>query len=182
MRIWYQLITNQYSVGKWEYAIQIAMQAIEKESNSEYWDLIHTEILNCYEKMQDWNSLEVYSKKFLQKEMYLYEIFGCVQYAIIALWHLKKYNEISQYADEAFTMYEKYKKNPEEFDESQIMLTNFFEDLCMWKMIGFGLSSILTNGTSQQKMLVLSYDNSKEIKDFFINGTYIEQKVIIESF
>ena len=121
MRMWYQLVINQYGSGDWDAAIAYARQAIARESDSEYWDACHTEILYCLEKQQKWEVLIQNGHDFLQKEIYPYDRFGILQYMISAYWQLGYMKGICCIAGEVLEIYRQYKEKPEIFNRQQLM-------------------------------------------------------------
>lgn len=164
MRMWYQIITNQYGVKEWDKAISYALPLLEKESDSEYWDLIHTEFLYCLERKEDWNGIVSYGNKFFKKEMFLYEQFGTLQYVIEAYFQLKKYKDAVILAEDAFQLYETYKRDPEVFNTCQLMKKDFFEDENLGKMLAESVASAIYAGDKKKLMQFLAYDNRAEFK------------------
>lgn len=168
MRMWYQLITNYFPQKKWDAAIEVAIPLLQKESDSEYWDLIHTALLHCLEEKKDWKAMEKYCRQFFAKEMHMYEIFGTMQYALTAFWHLENYKDASIVAEEVFALYEEYKKNPDIFHKNQISKNTFFQMEYIDKMLCLGLDSAVKSKNLKSVEKLLSFDNQKQLQDILL--------------
>lgn len=127
MRIRYQLVVNPYTVGDWDTSIKYAKEAIEQESDSEYWDACHTSILYCLEKKQDWTTLIQVGEEFLTKRLYPYDTFGVMQFMIDAYWNTKQWDELCDMAERALEIYQRYAEDPHTFNQNQLMRTEFVE-------------------------------------------------------
>lgn len=143
MRMRYQLVINPYTIQDWDTSIQLALEVVDMESNSAYWDACHTSILYCLEKKGDWNSLIHYGKQFLKKPIYPYDRFGMMQFMIDALWNTQRLEELCDFAEEALKLYQQYVDDPQSFNKNQLMQTTFFEKEYMLYFLMYTITAAL---------------------------------------
>lgn len=180
MRMWHQLILNQYSEEKWDEAIGYALQAISHKSDSEYWDLNHMALLFCLEQKKDWKSMKSYCEEFFKQEMFSYEIFGILQYAMTAYWNLQEYEAAAVAFEEAVGLYEEYKTNPEVFNKQQLMIKEVFDDEHVQKMFAYGINSLCHENNTGRIQKVFSYDNGSVIKSILDGEQYDNMRMLAE--
>lgn len=179
LRILHQIITNQYSNKDWDKSLRYAEEALNLEPDTEYWDLIHLEILYCLEQKNDWGKISELCNQWLNQEFFHYETFGIRQYAIKAYWNTTDYEKGAKVFLEALYLYEVYKKDPEFFDENQLMRTTIFENEYIDEMYAKGLDCVVKAGNSSIMDDVEKYDNDDVIKRI-LNGNDNENKSILE--
>lgn len=126
MRLWRQYATSCWMVEKWEESENICRQAIKRESNSAYWDLLHTNCLYCLSKQEKWQEIIETGERFLEKTLYAYPQFGVRQYMLQAYYKTKQFDEICKMAPKMIHTYRYYKKSPEEFADGSLDGNIFF--------------------------------------------------------
>lgn len=178
LRILHQLITNQYSNEDWDKSLYYAEKAIGLKSDSEYWDLIHLEVLHCLEQKRDWEKMAELCDQWLDQEFFNYEMFGIRQYAIKAYWNTLAYEKGAKVFSELLYLYEAYKKDPEFFNENQLMRKTIFENERIDEMYAKGLDCAVKAGNVIVDE-VEKYNNDDVIKRI-INGKDNENKSILE--
>lgn len=137
MRMWHQLIMNQYVLRYWDRAIEIAEQAISIESESEYWDACHTDWLYCLEQKRDWQSIVSCGKDFIRKGLYPYESFGILQYMMEAYWNLGEVDKVYGIGQEALNLYQEYQEDENFFLHNQLMRKEFVSEDNIKKMMEY---------------------------------------------
>lgn len=177
MRMWHQLIMNQYALGYWDKGIEIAKEAIIHKSESEYWDVCHTDLLYCLEQKKDWQAIVKYGKEFIRKRLFPYESFGVLQYMEKAYYKLGELDKVKSIGNEAICLYNEYKENPKIFYENQLMRTEFVSERAISDMYAYynmainketGLLDI--NADAKEKRNVQAEYYNGETR----NGFYIE--------
>ena len=146
MRMQYQLVTNVISIEDWEAAILYANRAIDRESDSEYWDACHAKIIYCYLAQEKWYDAIYYAKKYLDKNLYDYDRFGITEYMTTAYWHLERYNEAMECAIQGVEVWQTYLVSPEKFNRNQLMRTEYFENDEIKKMLAYGMDAAIHEG------------------------------------
>lgn len=127
-RMWYQWVIGQYDIQNWDKAIEIATEVIQKESDSEFWDACHNEILFCYMKKGDYQQVIKYGEEFLKKQIYPYDGLGILEYLVRAYFEVKDYKSVCRTGDYALHEYLKYREKPETFNIQQLSRTKFVQD------------------------------------------------------
>ena len=178
LRIWHQLITNQYSQNNWDKAISYAKEALKHNRDTEYWDVIHLEILHCLEHKQDWSEMSKLCDLWMNKEFYNYETFGVRQYAIKAYWHMKEYEKGGKAFAEALYLYDVYRNNPDFFNENQLMLEKLFWNEFIDEMYAKGFDCVVKASNSSIMEDVMKYDND-DIINRIIQGKENENRIIL---
>ncbi|MDD6193869.1 MAG: LicD family protein [Lachnospiraceae bacterium] len=141
MRMRYQLVINPTTIEDWEMSIRLAFQAIDVESDSEYWDACHTHILYCLNQEERWEDMVRYGEAFLKKNLYPYDNFGILQYLVTAYWKLAEFNRVLQTSNQALDQYVVYKHNPEIFNRNQLLRTEFVSTQKIDTMLAYGITA-----------------------------------------
>lgn len=126
MRLWRQYATSCWMVEKWEESKNICQEAIKRESNSTYWDLLHADYLYCLSMQEKWQEIIETGKGFLEKTLYPYPQFGVRQYMLQAYFKTGQFGEICKMAPKMINNYRYYKKSPEEFADGALDGNIFF--------------------------------------------------------
>lgn len=137
MRMWHQFIMNQYALKYWDRGIEIAEEAIKHKSESEYWDVCHTDLLYCLVQKEDWNTIIKYGKEFIRKGLFPYESFGVLQYMEKAYYKLGELDKVKTLGKEAISLYNEYRENPKLFYENQIMRSEFVSERAINDMYAY---------------------------------------------
>lgn len=143
MRMRHQLVRNYLPVKKYDESIEASFEAIKIESDSEYWDAIHTNILYCYELKKDWDSVIKYGEEFLNKRLYPYDTFGVYQFLINAYWNKGEYKKVCQMTQTVMRIYKDYKRNPDKYNLNQLLREEFWDVEHVSKMLLEILSCVL---------------------------------------
>ncbi len=137
MRMRYQLVLNSLMMEDWDETIQLALDAVKMESNSEYWDACHTLVLYCLNKKADWDGIISYGKAFIKKKLYPYDSFGVLQYMMTAYGEKGEYDKVYVLGEEAINLYTEYQKDPTFFNKNQLMRTEHLEEEKIRKMMAY---------------------------------------------
>ena len=186
MRMRYQLVISPYTIEDWDTSIALAEQAIQMNSNSEYWDACHTSILYCLEKKGDWSTLIQKGEEFLKKTICPFDRFGTMQFMIDAYWNTNQPEKLCDMAEQALELYREYSDNPSVFNKNQLMRTTFVEKEYMLYFLMYSITAglslkrdtlieKLTTGATAE--LVDEILNTKELADW-INANITETEEI----
>ena len=167
MRMQYQAVINLFDVENWDGAIKRAYEAIQQESNSEYWDACHTAILYCYEQKKDYQQMVETGKMFLEKPLCEYDKFGALQFIINAYWEMKEYACIPPFAKSALVSYGMYKRNPDRYNQHQLMRTEFLQQERIYQLMAYAIFSGLICGDETLIQMVLSEELLPEVKALY---------------
>lgn len=143
MRMRYQMVINPYTIKDWDASIQYALEVIDIQSNSQYWDACHTSILYCMEKKGDWKNLIEYGERFLEKPLFPYYRFGIMQFMIDAFWETEQLGRLCDMAELAVELYQKYTEEPDIFNQNQLMQTTFVEKNYMLYFLLYSITAAL---------------------------------------
>lgn len=135
MRLRYQMVINPLSINAYNICIDKALDAIEIESNSEYWDACHNIILFCLECKEDWEMLAEAGEAFLKKNIYPYDRFGIMQKMIKAYWNLGNFARVCELGKDALHSFEEYKNDLQIFNRNQLMRVEFVQKEEIYTML-----------------------------------------------
>lgn len=141
MRMRYQYVINPTVVNDFEESIRLSFEAIDRESNSQYWDAIHTHILYCYEKLGRLDKIVEYGELFERKNLFPLDMLGVYQYLISAHWNLNNFEDASKYFSKAINLYMEYKKSPDIFDANQLLRMAFVDQASIERMFANGITA-----------------------------------------
>lgn len=173
MRLWHQYAANFWSIEDWGKSEEICKEAIKRESDSPFWDMLHNDLLFGLSMQNKWEESIKYGKEFLAKTLYSYEHFGVRQFMVQAYFKLYSFNEVCQLAKKVINTYRYYKRQPEEFEDSELGGNVYFcEDnisrMLMYIMVSAihervsELAELLEKNDIRQEMLALSHN--KDLK------------------
>lgn len=173
MRLWHQYAANFWSIEDWGKSEEICKEAIKRESDSPFWDMLHNDLLFGLSMQNKWEESIKYGKEFLAKTLYSYEHFGVRQFMVQAYFKLYSFNEVCQLAKKVINTYRYYKRQPEEFEDSELGGNVYFcEDnisrMLMHIMVSVihervsELAELLEKNDIRQEMLALS--RNKDLK------------------
>ena len=172
LRLKHQLVGVYKASGMYDKALQEAKDAIKIKDNSEYWDILHTDILDCYKSMKDWDSIIKEGEKFLLDNLYPYDEFGVKQYMICAYWSRRQFDKICKLAPGVIDTYIDYKKNPDKYNANQLMIDEFWQEDNISKMLLFIIDSALAMENVGTIDRLLTQDVRKELMLLIHNDTY----------
>lgn len=161
MRLRHQLVKNFLPTEQIDESIKESFEAIKIESESEYWDAIHNNILFCYQFKKDWDSVIKYGEQFLDKKLLPYDGFGVHQYLIRAYWEKEDYDNVCRLGEKAIHIYIDYKNHPDDYNEQQLMRFEFWSSNNISEMLCYILSGTLH--TKDRKSLESL--NNNQIRD-----------------
>ena len=173
MRLWHQYAANFWCIEDWGKSEEICKEAIKRESDSPFWDMLHNDLLFGLSMQNKWEESIKYGKEFLAKTLYSYEHFGVRQFMVQAYFRLYSFNEVCQLAKKVINTYRYYKRQPEEFEDSELGGNVYFcEDnisrMLMYIMVSAihervsELAELLEKNDIRQEMLALSHN--KDLK------------------
>ncbi|MCR4610453.1 MAG: LicD family protein, partial [Lachnospiraceae bacterium] len=172
MRMRHQLVTDCYGLQEYDEAINVALEGIKIKSDSQYWDVLHTDILFCLYQKKDWKGIIQYGENFLNVNLFSDDEFGVRQYLICAYWSERQYDKVCNLASKVISTYIDYKKHPEKYDVNQLMRDDFWNNKDISKMLLFIIDSAIA--TSDEKIISLLADNNirEEMCGLISNDTY----------
>lgn len=126
MRLWHQYAVNFWTIGEWDKSIEVCKKAIQRESDSSYWDMLHTDLLYDLFMENKWEETIEYANDFLEKTLYPYEQFGVRQFLLQAYFKTNRFNKVCELAKKVINTYRYYKRQPAEFSDEWLNGRIFF--------------------------------------------------------
>ena len=161
MRLWHQYAANFWSIEEWEKSAEICRKAIQRESNSIYWDMLHTALLFCLSMENKWEESIETCLEFSEKTLYPYQQFGVRQFLVQAYFQTKQFDKVCEMAQKVINTYRYYKRKPEEFQEAQMGGNVYFgEDNISHMLLNIMVSAIHEQDNNIAKLL-----ENQEIKE-----------------
>ena len=143
MRMRYQMAINSLSINDYDESIRLSFEAIKIQSDSEFWDALHTNILYCYQVKKDWDKVIECGNRFLKEKLFPYDEFGVCQYLICAYWSVGEYKKVCQLEKKVIDTYRDYRVNPDKYNKNQLMRIEFWDRDHISKMFLFIIDSAL---------------------------------------
>lgn len=175
MRMWYQMAIAPRSLGKWDESIIISRKAISRESNSCYWDAIHTNVLCCLESQRKWLEMLEVGETFLEKkQLFPYFQFGIHQYIIKACWKLEKYEKLWVHAKSALNIYIDYINHPEDYEINQLLNDEFWQKDRISSMLLMIVGTIYHQEDEEANRILLNKDLYSNLSELFHDKVYCQ--------
>lgn len=173
MRLWHQYAVNFWCIEDWEKSEKICKDVIKKESDSAFWDMLHSDLLFSLSMQDKWEESIKYGNEFLTKTLYPYEQFGVRQFMVQAYFKLHRFDKVCQLSQKAINTYRYYKRQPEEFEDSRLGGNVYFGEDNISRMLMYIMVSaihervnevaeLLEKKDVRQEMLALSHN--KDLK------------------
>lgn len=120
MRLWHQYAVNFWCIEEWEKSEEVCKKIIQKESDSAFWDMLHTDLLFSLSMQNKWDESIEYGSEFLTKTLYPYEQFGVRQFLVQAYFKVRKFDKVCELAQKVINTYRYYKRQPDEFQDNKL--------------------------------------------------------------
>lgn len=160
MRLWHQYAMNFWCMEEWDKSAQICRKVIQRESDSVYWDKLHTDLLFCLSMLNKWEESIQQGQDFLKKTLYPYEQFGVRQFLVQAYFKTQQFDKVCEIAQKVINTYRYYKRHPEEFEAGRLGSNVYFGEDHISRM----LSNIMVSAIHERDASVATLLENTEIR------------------
>lgn len=169
MRLWHQYATNFWCIEEWKKSVEICKKGILRESNSSYWDMLHTDLLYSLSMQNEWDESIRTCQEYLEKTLYPYVQFGVRQFLVQAYFKTKQFDKVCEWSLKVINTYRYYKRHPEEFQEAQLGGNVYFGEENISQMLLHIMVSAIHKRDADIVKLLVNSDIRGEILTFTTN-------------
>ncbi|MCI7493579.1 MAG: LicD family protein [Lachnobacterium sp.] len=162
MRLWHQYAAHFWTMGEWDKSMEVCKMAIKRDSDSGYWDMIHTDLLYNLFKENKWEEIIEYGEEFLKKTLYPYEQFGVRQFLLQAYFKTNRFDKVCELTKKVINTYRYYKRQPEEFSDELLNGSIFFSEENIGIMLLYIIVSAVHERNTESAELLEKSDIRKD--------------------